>query len=247
MNSQESNTPTTTTYTSMLKNAKKAKSEKKDTFEYFVKAAVGSEAFKMIGNRVIECRENVAGMTLIFICMALMKAEADENVKVKRDDMILMLKAHLNGLLKMRTSTNVPLAVIPESEGVMFPGEGMFLRFLNSLIILESLLLSKLKKSADQMKETWQLYSSLDLVVYLQLPALLDGILSDAELAAYAAAIAPKIDGEPKYKKERGNGSDLVRAMIQETENDRSNRTAIILFGIVLFILYTVLIIKLSK
>lgn len=241
MTSQESNT-SSPSYSSMLKNAKKAKNEQRDTFEYFVKAAVGSEAFKMSGTKMIECRENVAGMTLIFICMALMKVESERISK--RDDMVLMLKSHLNGLLKMRTSTNVPLSVISEPEGVMFPGEGMFLRFLNSLIILESLLLSKLKKSADMMKETWQLYSSLDLKVYLEMPALLDGVLSDDELGAYAAAIEPKVEGEKMYEDERRVSSKLVRSMIKD---DNRSRSMMIVLGVILFIFYTIIVIKISR
>lgn len=237
------------TYSSMLKGAKRAKNEETDTFEYFVKSAVTSEAFKMNGTKVIECRENVAGITLIFICIALIKIEKSGEKIDRKGDMALLLKSHLTGLLKMRTSTNVPLSVISESEGIMFPGEGMFLRFLNSLIILESLLLSKLKKSSETMKETWKLYSSLDLKVYLELPALLDNILSAQELEDYAGAIEPKSSGESVYEGERRMSSKLVRSMIvtDDSDADGDKRPMILFASIILFILYTITVIKLSK
>lgn len=234
----------TSAYLSMLKGAKKAKQEGRDTFEYFVKtAATGTEAYKLT-SRGIECKENVAGMTLIFLCMALIKfgsAKPD-----RKADMILMLKSHLSALMKMRMSTGVSLCIISEDEGVMFAGEGMSLRFLNALVILESLLVAKLKGDGEYLREIWGHYSSMDLVVYLELPALLNGVLDGREVLDYAKSVA---SSAPKsaYYKERRMASDLISATLPAVEEPKGMSPTMLVTALLLFLLYTSIVIKLSQ
>ena len=49
---------------------------------------------------------------------------------IEYKDKAIDVKKHLDALKVMRTNTNVQLSV-------MFPGEGIFLRFINTLIIAE--------------------------------------------------------------------------------------------------------------
>lgn len=231
--------PSSAAYINMLKGAKKAKEEGKDSFEYFVKTASGSEAYKLT-SRGVECKENVAGMTLIFMCMALMKLES--GAKEKRSDMILVIKSHLSGLMKMRTSTGVPLCIVREEEGIMFAGEGMALRFLNTLIIIESLLIAKLKGDSGYLKDSWGLYSPMDLVVYLELPALLNNVLDEEERMDYATCIESS-DVNSRYYKERKMAADLVRATVP-SEEESNDMIIHVIAGIVLLTLYTVIIIQ---
>ena len=224
-------TAVTSAYANMLNSAKKAKYEGRDSIEYFIKSGTGSEAYKLT-SRGVECKENVAGMTLIFLCMALIKLNSKS--QVNSDNMVLVLKSHLNGLMKMRTSTGVPLCVVEEEEGVMFAGEGMALRFLNALIIIESLLIAKLKRDGEYLKDAWGLYSSMDLVVYLELPVLMDGVLDEAERTGYAKAIEAS-DNKSRYYKVRKQASDLVRVTVKDVKKE-AGMTVMKLF---LFLLYT--------
>lgn len=234
----------TLTYPEMLKSVKQAKKNHNDTFEYFLRSATGSGAYRL--GRVIECRENVAGMTLIFICTALIKycREFDEE-EGDQDSLRTLLREHLTELKIMRRSVNVPLCVVPEEEGVMFPGEGMSLRFLNALIILESLLLARMTGDTSGLKENWSMYSPLDLVINLELPALL-GVLDDAEKEEYAASM---IEGAKVYERERGKAAGLVLAMRSRRKEkeggDKSGMMAV--FGFIFILFYTVIIIKLTK
>lgn len=235
----------TSVYVNMLKSAKKAKYEGKDSYEYFIKSATGSEGFKLT-SRGIECKENVSGLSLIFVCEALIKlARSSGGRGERRNEMILVVKSHLSGLKKMRTSTGVPLCVVPEEEGVMFEGEGMSLRFLNALIIIESLLISKLKGDEEYLKEVWAMYSSMDLVVYLELPALLTNVLDNNEKEGYAMAVE-SIDKKSKYYEQRMMASELIRATIKKTVEEKSN-VVLIVVGIILFLLYTSVVIKFSQ
>lgn len=235
----------TSAYMNMLKGAKKAKQEGRDTFEYFVKAATtGTDAYKLT-SRGIECKENVAGMTVIFVCMALIKLSSAQTER--KADMILMLKSHLSALMKMRMSTGVPLCIISEEEGIMFAGEGMSLRFLNALIILESLLVAKLKGDAEYLREVWGVYSSMDLVVYLELPALLNGVLDEKEIMEYAKSVAAS-DPKSPYFKERSMASDLIRATVRNSGNEVEGVSPVMLVvGILLLLLYTGAVVKLSQ
>ena len=230
----------------MLKSAKKAKSEGRASFEYFIKASTGSEGFKLT-SRGIECKENVAGISLIFLCVALIKIEGSE----KKNEMILVVKAHLSALMKMRTSTGLPLCIIPEEEGVIFEGEGMALRFLNALIILEGLIISKLKGDEAYLKEVWRMYSLMDLIVYLELPALLENVLDDAEREGYAVAIEPSKDKKSNYFEARKMASDLIKATKRRAEGKldkrANNNVPTIVLGLVFLLLYTSLVIKFSQ
>lgn len=234
---------TASSYINMLKSAKKAKEEGKASFEYFIKAATGSEGYKLTSSG-IECKENVAGLSLIFLCEALIKIEES----AKKNEMILVVKSHLSGLMKMRTSTGLPLCIIPEEEGIMFEGEGMALRFLNALIILESLLISKLKGDEAYLKEVWGMYSSMDLIVYLELPALLNNVLDEREREGYAEAIESE-DKKSKYYEERGTAKDLVKATIKPVAEVKpaSNNIPMILMGVIFFLFYTIVVIKVSQ
>lgn len=236
-------TVSVSTYMSMLKSAKKAKEEGKASFEYFIKAATGSEGYKLT-SRGIECKENVSGLSLIFLCEALIKMKESE----KKNEMILVVKSHLSGLMKMRTSTSLPLCIVAEEEGVMFEGEGMALRFLNALIILESLLISKLKGDEAYLKEVWGMYSSMDLIVYLELPALLNHILDEREREGYAEAIESE-DKKSKYYEERRTAKDLVRATVRKpvVEVKSASNIPMIVMGVIFFLFYTSVVIKVSQ
>lgn len=234
---------TTSAYMNMLKSAKQAKNEGKDSYEYFIKSATGSEGYKLT-SRGIECKENVAGLSLIFLCEALIKMSS-ESGGGKRNEMILVVKSHLSGLMKMRTSTGVALFIVPEEEGIMFEGEGISLRFLNALIIIESLLISKLKGDEEYLKEVWSMYSPMDLVLYLELPAILTNVLDNKEKEGYAMAVESS-DKKSKYYEERRMAGELIRATIKKTVEKKSNAVMIVM-GIVLFLLYTSVVIKLSQ
>lgn len=233
-------------YPEMLKNARKAKSERRDTFDWFLRNATNSGAYRM--GLVIECRENVAGMSLLFLCMALIKFDG----KIKpADEATEELKKHLAALKAMRTSTSVPLCVAPEEEGIMFPGEGMSLRFLNALIIFESLLLSKMTtdKENNVLKENWKMYSSLDLMISLQLPALLN-VLDDDEKSALADKLE-NTDGYNEGSKERAMAAKLILSTAAGTQRARNEKEEDSKFGnnvlvLILFVMYTLAVIKLS-
>lgn len=227
----------------MLKNAQKAKEEGKDSYEYFIKTTTCSEGYKLT-SRGIECKENVAGLSLIFLCEALIKMKASAG---KGSEMILLIKSHLSGLMSMRTSTGVPLFTVVEEEGLMFKGEGMALRFLNALIILESLLISKLKGDEEYLKEVWGMYSSMDLIVYLELPALLNNVFDEKEREGYAEAIK-SIEKTSKYYEERRMASDLVMATIKKkaAKEAKSNHYIIVLC-IIFFLFYTSVVIEFSQ
>ena len=238
------------TYPEMLKNAKRAKSERRDTFKWFLQSATSSGAYRM--GRVIECRENVAGMTVIFICMALIKYKTNTRPE---DGIVEELKGHLEGLKMMRTSTSVPLCMIPEKEGIMFPGEGMSLRFLNALIILESFLLSKISNTTKKViAENWGMYSSLDLMISLELPALLD-VLDDEEKRVFADKLSNDSDDGDKenYCKERRVASKLIKSTVstqifqrvrKEEEDVKFGQMVMVL---ILIVIYTLFVIKFSQ
>lgn len=235
------------TYPEMLKNARNAKSDRRDTFDWFLRNATSSGAFRM--GRAIECRENVAGMTLLFLCMALIKYNNNKNTSV--DGVTEELKKHLDALKVMRTSTSVPLCVIPEEEGIMFPGEGMSLRFLNALIILESLFLSKMT-GKNVLKENWEMYSSLDLIISLQLPALL-GVLNDEEKRAFADKLE-NINTEGEGSKERRMAAKLIKSTItipqttqRAKEEEEDSKFGRIIIALILFVMYTLAVIRFSQ
>lgn len=238
----EKNIIPVSSYPEMLRAVKRAKKERRDNFEYFLSAAIGSGAYRL--GRVIECRENVAGMALIFICTALIKYRKPQKDTRLRDD----LKRHLSELKGMRTSVSVPLCVVPEAEGIMFPGEGMSLRFLNALIILESLLLAKMDEgSIKKLKNNWSMYSSLDLIINLELPALL-GVLSDVEKELYAKMVMENKE-ESEYEEERKTAGKLILSTRSKIRTDDASETSIgiKIFGIILFLFYTILLIKFSS
>lgn len=241
-------------YPEMLKSVKKAKKDGRDTFEYFLRSAVGSGAYRL--GRVIECRENVAGMTLIFVCMALIKYRERKQLEGEGDLLKEMLRNHLEELKVMRTSVSVPLCVIPEEEGVMFPGEGMSLRFLNALLILESLLLTRMTGETGIMQESWSLYSPLDLVINMELPSLL-GVLTDSEKLRYAEAINMRRDGYG-YEEEGKRAAALILATRElkdgkvkgKGEGDSSSASSsstMKVLALIFMIFYTIVVIKLSS
>lgn len=234
------------TYPEMLKNARKAKSERQDTFDWFLRNAMSSGGFRM--GQVIECRENVAGMTLLFLCMALIKYN-NKNASAAEE-----LKRHLDALKVMRTSTNVPLCVIPEEEGIMFPGEGMSLRFLNALIILESLLLSQMGTNTGKniLKENWEMYSPLDLMISLQLPVLL-GVLNDEEKRAFAHKLK-NVDSKVEGSKERILAAKLIISTItipqtpsRAREDEEDSKFGRNILALILFVVYTFVVVRLSQ
>lgn len=236
------------TYSEMLENAKRAKSDQRDSFEWFLLSATNSGAFQL--GRVIDCRENVAGMTLIFMCMALIKFNQQQQQKQPERGLVEELKKHLDALKVMRTSTNVPLCIIPEGEGVMFPGEGMSLRFLNALIILESLLLSKLVNIGNTLlSENWGMYSSLDLMISLELPALM-GVLNDAEKRAFADILS---DSTGYGNSERKMAADLIRSTVTNKvpqrvkEEQEDSKSGMMFLGFIFLVFYTWTVIKFIK
>ena len=241
------------TYSEMLENAKRAKSDQRDSFEWFLLSATNSGAFQL--GRVIDCRENVAGMTLIFMCMALIKfKQRQQQMQQPERGLVEELKKHLDALKVMRTSTNVPLCIIPEGEGVMFPGEGMSLRFLNALIILESLLLSKLLMNPVNigntlLSENWGMYSSLDLMISLELPALM-GVLNDAEKRAFADILS---DSTGYGNSERKMAADLIRSTVTNKvpqrvkEEQEDSKFGMKFLGFIFLVFYTWTVIKFIK
>jgi hypothetical protein len=193
---------TAPTYTLMLKSAGKAKRDLRDNEEYFVRQILRSEAYKTNEQtRVIECKENVAGLALIFVVMAMIRRQESKRLVGFDDELLEDLKGHFEGLVQMRTSTSMPLCVMDEEEGTLFMGEGMALRFLNALIILESLLLSLLDASFST-SQVWAMYSKLDLILHLQLPALLEEILDESERTIYARVLEATNETIPTSKQQ---------------------------------------------
>lgn len=225
--------------------------------------------FKMnLKENIVECRENEAGIAVIYAVMAINIAEylysVEEPLQLMKDrDAIAKtahrVTSHLNELVSIRIS-NRSMNIFVEGKELI-PGEGMALKFLNTLILLEAILLIQvhmilpvLSDPDELVRHIFSLYAPSDILFILQMPSVVG--MTRNELKILAKAI--RTISDRSYMAIKDNRIVLLKAAsLLETHSNlqdqisfsppRSNWTTNIIYAVFLVIIYTVLVVYITK